>query len=314
MPRKLLVVFGATGNQGGSIINFVMNDPFLCNQYQIRAVTRDVNKPKAIELRMRGFEVCYGDYDNYSSLLYVLQGVDTVFIVTLPIYDEHMYEREVRQGKAAANAANAQSANLIIFSTLPNARVVSGGGLDFTEPFDTKADIEDYIRTLPSVNKAFFIPGFYMQNFRSHMGPKRIADGSYVLNGCVSPQTQLPLIDITETGKFIGAILHRPGNFAQASPPLCAATRLYSYTEIAAIMTRVTGRTVRYRQLPSQVWTQTVGADRIKGHALATFLWIELFGYFGADTAGQMVYARNNARGELTEFEDWLRNNPLQLQ
>jgi uncharacterized protein YbjT (DUF2867 family) len=44
---KLLVFFGATGNQGGSVVNFVLNDPTLSKEYKIRAVTRDPYKPAA---------------------------------------------------------------------------------------------------------------------------------------------------------------------------------------------------------------------------------------------------------------------------
>jgi hypothetical protein len=38
---KVLVVFGATGQQGGSVVNCVINDPELSKQYKVRGVTRD---------------------------------------------------------------------------------------------------------------------------------------------------------------------------------------------------------------------------------------------------------------------------------
>ena len=42
MSTKLLTVFGATGNQGGSVINTVSSHGMLAVKYHLRAVPRDV--------------------------------------------------------------------------------------------------------------------------------------------------------------------------------------------------------------------------------------------------------------------------------
>lgn len=54
---KILTVFGATGNQGGSVIRAVLADPVLSREFRIRAITRDVGKPAAQELAAKGVEV-----------------------------------------------------------------------------------------------------------------------------------------------------------------------------------------------------------------------------------------------------------------
>lgn len=36
---NVLAVFGATGQQGGSVINYALNDPKLSQEYKIRAIT-----------------------------------------------------------------------------------------------------------------------------------------------------------------------------------------------------------------------------------------------------------------------------------
>jgi len=54
---KILTVFGATGNQGGSVIKNILSHPQLSKTYKIRAVTRDVSKPAAITLKEKGAEV-----------------------------------------------------------------------------------------------------------------------------------------------------------------------------------------------------------------------------------------------------------------
>lgn len=55
--KKILVVFGATGAQGGSVIRSILGDPKTAQAYTIRAVTRDTSKPAALELSSAGCEV-----------------------------------------------------------------------------------------------------------------------------------------------------------------------------------------------------------------------------------------------------------------
>jgi len=58
MPaKKILVVFGATGTQGGSVIKSILGDPKTAETYAIRAITRDASKPAAQKLAALGVEV-----------------------------------------------------------------------------------------------------------------------------------------------------------------------------------------------------------------------------------------------------------------
>jgi uncharacterized protein YbjT (DUF2867 family) len=54
---KLITVFGATGNQGGSVINHILADAQLSSEFKIRGITRDVNKPAAKALADKGVEL-----------------------------------------------------------------------------------------------------------------------------------------------------------------------------------------------------------------------------------------------------------------
>lgn len=55
--KKLLVVFGSTGTQGGSVINAVLSDSKTAAAFKIRGITRDITKPAAEKLKARGVEV-----------------------------------------------------------------------------------------------------------------------------------------------------------------------------------------------------------------------------------------------------------------
>ena len=54
--KKLLVVFGATGNQGGSVIKSVLSDPKAAQEFKIRGITRDPSRPNAQALAAQGVE------------------------------------------------------------------------------------------------------------------------------------------------------------------------------------------------------------------------------------------------------------------
>lgn len=79
---KLLVIFGATGNQGGSIIDFVLNSPELSTQYKIRGVTRNPSKAASLALVEKGVEVVTGDLNDNDSIKRAVEGAYTVFAIT----------------------------------------------------------------------------------------------------------------------------------------------------------------------------------------------------------------------------------------
>lgn len=54
---NILTVFGATGNQGGSVIKTILADPVLSKKWKIRGVTRDTSKPAAKELAASNVEM-----------------------------------------------------------------------------------------------------------------------------------------------------------------------------------------------------------------------------------------------------------------
>jgi uncharacterized protein YbjT (DUF2867 family) len=53
---EIITVFGATGNQGGSVMPSLLNDAQLLKEFKIRVVTRDTSRPAAQELKSKGVE------------------------------------------------------------------------------------------------------------------------------------------------------------------------------------------------------------------------------------------------------------------
>lgn len=90
-------------------------------------------------------------------------------------------EVEVAQGKAIADAAVAAGATQIIWSSLPRGEKTADGGFSAPKQFVSKADVEDYIRTLP-IKSMFFMPGWFMQNHFQMMPPQKVRGARPLLN------------------------------------------------------------------------------------------------------------------------------------
>ena len=150
-----------------------------------------------------------------------------------------------------------------------------------------------------------------MQNFSTFMAPHPAGDGTYALANFVTPDTQLPLIDIFETGKYVGAILAEPAKYE--GKVFSAATRLYSYHETVETMSKVSGKTVKYKQLPQKVWSGFL-PPAMSDYMVDMFLWIQDYGYYGSQTKPSVDWTAEQARGKLTTLEEYLKKCPLHLQ
>ena len=306
---KLLIVFGATGQQGGSVINAVIDDPDLSKQYKIRAVTRDPSKPAAQALKQKGIELAQADADDKASLERALKNVHTAFIVTTTPDEAGAKQTEIRQGKLIADTAVAAGAQYLIFSSASHAGQISGRSVDI---FDAKADIEDYIRTLP-VKSAFFAPGFFMENFHGHSTPRPTGEpGVYAIANVPNPDTRIPLLaTAADSGKYVAAILANPDKYA--GEVFYGATKLYSYDEVAKAIGEATGKTVKYKQLPAEVFKGFLPPASAES-AVAMLQWFKDFGYYGPKTEEYVDWTVQQTPSKLTTFEDFLKKNPINLQ
>lgn len=316
---KLLVVLGATGQQGGSVVETVLADPQLSKEYRIRGTTRDPQSAKAQALAARGVEPVSADVNDPASLRAAFVGAYAVFASTVTVYDDgHAYEHEVAHGRAVADAVQAAGVPYLVYSTLPNAGQISGGKLWNMGHFDGKAEAEQYIRALQQqppggVTSAFIAPGCFMSNFHASMAPHPdpAGDGTYALAGFVGPRTQVPLIATADdTGKWVAAIL---ADFPRyAGRVISCATAVYTLEEIVDAMSRASGKTVVYKQLPRAAWEGFL-PETMRAHISEMMQYFEEYGYYGENTAEKVREGAAQARGKLTTVDEYLQAHPLNL-
>jgi uncharacterized protein YbjT (DUF2867 family) len=311
MSKKLLVVFGATGNQGGSTAHFVLDDPSLSKTYTVRAITRSASNPKAEALKAKGAEIVEADMDDAGSISRAVEGAHTIFAVTTTLYTGDTRAVETRQAKTVCEAALKHGAQYIIWSSMSHPFKISNGKLTKVVHFDDKAEIEEYIRGLP-IKSAFFAPGSFMQNlYNPQMAPRPSPanDGTYVISNICKPDTLLPWIDITETGKWIGAILAEPDKYEGKF--FAAATELASYQDIADILTKVSGKTVKFHQMPDEQFQQIMQGREF---LFEMFVLFREYGYYGPTMKEDVEWAAKQARGNLTGIEEFFRRENFKLE
>ena len=310
---KLLVVFGATGNQGSSVIRHVLASPYLSKEYRIRAITRDSSSHQAKQLTALQVDVVSGDVNDSDNLFQILSGAHTVFGMTTTNYAGPHGHDEVQQGRNIVDAAIQAEAQYLVWSTLPSPTAISSGKYTKVTSFDAKAQVEEYIRTKP-IRNSFLAPGSFMQNFATVMKPlpSPSKDGSYVIARPVAPSAKLPLLDIGgDTGAFVAALLTDPVKFEGKT--ICGASALYTMEEQAELISQATGKLVRYQQVPEDIYRSYLPPDSTD-ELTEMLLYQEEFGYYGADTEKLVKESVNDAIGEPVSFQRFLQQNPLSLE
>ncbi|OMP88419.1 NmrA-like family domain-containing protein 1 [Diplodia seriata] len=271
---KIITVFGATGNQGGSVVKHILADSALSKEFKIRGITRDVSKPAAQALTKQGVEMKSADLNSKSSLAEVLRGSHTVFLVT-NYWESVKYDVEVSQGKNVADAAKEAGVEHLIFSSLLNVTKETNGRLKHVPHFDGKADIEEYIRQ-SGTPATFYLPGYYMSNYAQML--QKGEDGSYTLAYPVSKDAKFPLCDIAEdTGKFVKAIIKNRSRLLGAR--VYGAADYYTPERILAELEEVTGKKTNYVQVSSEAYKGFL-PDFMAEEMLENHLFVEDPGYY----------------------------------
>ncbi|KAF4611321.1 hypothetical protein G7Y89_g15691 [Cudoniella acicularis] len=250
--KKILVVFGATGNQGGSVIDAMLKDPAMAKEYSLRAVTRDPTKPTAVALTERGVAVFKGNLDNKESLRAVMKDAYACFAVTnwQEIMDK---EREIQQGKNIADIAKESNIKHLIWSSLPHVSKITNNEITKVLHFDSKAIVENYIREQNIPATFLHLGVFPTMTIQSIMPVPGTAETptpqfpnksdtppskkAYVMPLPIPATTRLPIFLVnSSTGSYVKAALSNT-KFPITPPTVIACGEgNYSLSEIAAIL------------------------------------------------------------------------------
>ena len=308
MDKKIIVVFGATGAQGGGLARAILNDSN--SEFAVRAVTRDINSDKAKELAAMGAEVVTADVDDAASVQKAMEGAYGAYCVTF-FWDHYSPEKEVAEAKIMAEAAKAAGLKHVVWSTLEDVRkfvplddnsMPTLSGKYKVPHFDGKGESDQYFIDA-GVPVTFLLPSYYWENIIYFgMGPKRGEDGRLSITFPMGDK-KLAGIASEDIGKCAYGVFKNPDKYI--GKRVGVAGEHLTVTNMAKELSAVLGEEVTYNK---------VTPEQYRG-----------FGFPGAEDLGNMfqfyadfadefealrdVTLSKELNPELQSFKMWLEEN-----
>lgn len=240
---EIIVVLGATGQQGGAAAKHLVRDG-----WRVRAIVRDPAGAKARALAGAGIELAAGDLNDRASLDAALRGAYGVFSVQ-PSAGQPQYgvtgEDEIRLGKSVADAAKAAGVEHLVYTSVDGVELAAG-----IPHLESKWHVEEHIRAV-GLRATILRPAAFMENLlQPGFG---FVDGKVVFFG--APERPIPLIAAHDIGAFAAIAFGDPG--AHAGKILSLVGDLRSGDDVAAAIGRAAEREVSYAQIPVEVLRQS---------------------------------------------------------
>ena len=229
----MILITGGTGTSGTEIAR-----QLAATGMRFRAMARD--PAKAAALRLPGVEVVAGDFSKPETLPAALVGVDRLLMLSSP--DPRQVEQ---QGNLLEAAKRAGVRHIVKFSAMtadPNAKALFPRWHGQTEQQITQS----------GVAWTFLRPTFFMQNL--------LGLAPMVKSGTIyqpAADSRASFVDVRDIAAVAVRTLTEPGGHEGRSYDI-TGPELLSYHDVARILSEVTGRPVRYQDVPSDAANQTL--------------------------------------------------------
>ena len=250
--KKSIVVFGATGSQGGGLANAILNDKN--SEFSVRAVTRDPGSDKAKALADAGAELVKADINNYEDIKNAVEGAYGAYFVTF-FWDHFSPEKEISQAKNMAKAAKEAGLEHAIWSTLEDTRKWVPLESDqmptlqekYKVPhFDAKGEADKFFEEA-GVPVTYFYASFYWDNMiHFGLGPQRGDDGKLAISFPVGDK-EMAGISADDIGKCAYGIFKK--GKGMIGKKVGAAGDQLTGNEMASALSDALGEEVSYNPL-----------------------------------------------------------------
>ena len=307
MSKKIIAIIGATGAQGGGLVRAILNDAN--SDFIPKAITRNPNSDKAIELAKKGVEVVKADVDDLGSLKEAFKGAYGAFCVT-NYWEYFSPEKEKSQAKNMSLAAKDAGLKHVIWSTLEDTRkwipldddrMPTLMGKYKVPHFDGKGESDKYFED-SGVPTTYLIASFYWENIIYFSSPKKAPDGKLTLTYPMADK-KLAGVAVEDIGKTAYGIFKAGDKYFNKR--VGVAGEHLTINQMAEKLSKALGKEVVYNE---------VSADTFRS-----------FGFPGADDSGNMfqfhadfqkdyleirnVEVCRSLNPELKDFDKWLEEN-----
>ena len=277
------LVFGATGQQGGAVARALKG-----KGTRIRAFVRDPESGKAKALAAEGISLVVGDLFDPASINRAMSGIAGVFSVqTSSPAGEITDEQEVWQGKAIADSALQQGVRHLVYSSGGAA----GKGPTGMGHFDSKSEIEAYVRSLPILSTITRPASFMEMMLLPGMG---LPKGEFTF--FMRPEQSMQMITVNDLGRINAEILLAPDHYGGKTIELASTS--VTGKDLQRAFTAAAGRVIAYKRFSDDLLAQNSFLNRLT----------ELLDS-GLLAGAADIPALEREFGHLTSLDEWLSDH-----
>ncbi|ORY57685.1 NmrA-domain-containing protein [Leucosporidium creatinivorum] len=214
----LVVILGATGGQGGSVVTHLLASD---RPYRLRGITRDSKQESSIKLLEQGLEVVEADTNSREDLKRAFEGAEIAFGV-IDYWQFLDVDKSIANGKLIVDAVKEAEVKLLVWSGLESTQKAGEDEKERVGEWDAKAN---YARA-EGAPLTVVESGCPMSNFASSMGPKLQPDGSIIFSLPIPSNTIISLLNTSrDFGAFARLAIESP-EFGEGSNVLACVEEL----------------------------------------------------------------------------------------
>ncbi|KZP21933.1 NAD(P)-binding protein [Athelia psychrophila] len=282
LTDKIIVVFGATGAQGGSVAKYLLQD----GKARVRAVTRNADSETAKALVKAGVEVVVANQDDPASLDSAVAGAYGVYGVTN--FWEHFYgefsvvsdevtksrksqDRETVQGKNIVDAVKKAGIKHFVWSTVWHTDVPE----DKTPHFESKYEIDNYAKE-QGVPLTSLYTAFYFENLASIGMLTKSENGTFTVGVPIPEDTKISGYSVGETGGWVTEAFKNPSKWI--SKDIHTLGEYISVKDMASTLAALSGKEVGYNKISKEAF---LGEDGVrKNPNVGLELWLNMKSFY----------------------------------
>ena len=223
----MILITGATGHFGTATINSLLEKGVSASD--ITALVRDENKGAG--LKEKGIQIKIGDYHNYDSLKEALQGVDQLLLISSSDLNERL-----KQHQNVINAAKESGVKQIVYTSI-DIESFSASVIPLVSQIHS--DTADYLKA-SGIPYTLLNDTLYADLLPHFAGERVLETGIFFPAG----DGKAPFVARAEMAEAAAVVLTTEGH--ENKEYAITADTAYSFTEIAAMITEITGKEVQY--------------------------------------------------------------------
>jgi len=296
---RLIVVTGATGQQGGSVVDWLLREP--AGTFTVRGVTRNASSEGAQALAAKGVEVVQADLGSLEEVTAAFKDAWGVFGLTQ--FYEHGYDGEQLHGKNIVEAAKASGVKHLVWST------VEGRAGECEAPsWTSKALIEDRVIESGIPYTFVYIPMYYENFWTSFFAPAYDEERGFNWSVGFMPDVPIFAFSVEDLGAWVVPAFKEPE--AYAGVKVKTVVDYLSLRDLAQQFSEVTGEKA---SLAMELSKEAFEASRYAPHPAAELMYLSwsFVERAGPDSGYRSKEQTMSIHPGAKSYREWVKDSKL---